>query len=86
MNTWGLFTRHPQSVGETYVQHMLHALGFGVRMILAGIACIIHAFLPFLFVSTASRAINELYDRMVLKRRARAGAANAPTSAPIRGH
>jgi hypothetical protein len=64
-----LFTDHPGSVGETYTEHMVTASGFGMRMILAGLACMVHAFLPFLFVKTGSQQIAGLYDRMVANRR-----------------
>jgi hypothetical protein len=64
-----LFTEHPASVGETYGEHMSRAAGFGVRMMLGGLACMVHAVLPFLFVRTGSRAIAELNDRMVVNRR-----------------
>ena len=40
-----------------------------MRMVLAGFACLIHAVLPFLFVRTGSRAISELNERMVSRRR-----------------
>ena len=64
-----LFTEHPASVGETYGEHMSRAAGFGVRMMLGGLACMVHAVLPFLFERTGSRAIAELNDRMVINRR-----------------
>ena len=32
------FTEHPASVGETYGEHLVHATGFGVRMVLGGLA------------------------------------------------
>ena len=64
-----LFTEHPASVGETYGEHMSRAAGFGVRMMLGGLACMVHAVLPFLFERTGSRAITELNDRMVVNRR-----------------
>jgi Family of unknown function (DUF6356) len=35
---------------------------------LAGCACLVHGVLPFLFVSTGSRAISELNDRMIASR------------------
>jgi hypothetical protein len=63
-----LFTEHPATVGETYSQHFVHAGGFGVRMVFAGMACLVHAVLPFLFVKTGSRAITVLHDRMVINR------------------
>ena len=56
-------------MGESYLQHLFRAACFGVRMMLAGIACLVHGVLPFLFVRTGSRAIAELNDRMVLNRR-----------------
>ena len=63
------FTEHPASVGESYTEHLLRAIYFGARMVFAGIACLVHAVLPFLFVHTGSRAIAELNDRMVVNRR-----------------
>lgn len=63
-----LFTRHPTSVGETYTQHLCAASSFGIRMIVGGLACLLHALLPFLFEHTASRCIKQLHERMVLKR------------------
>jgi hypothetical protein len=63
-----LFTDHPASVGETYGQHMGQATSFGARMIFAGFACLLHGFLPFLFVSTGRQTIELLHDRMVVNR------------------
>jgi len=54
------FTAHPASVGETYAQHFRFALGFGVRMTLGGLAAVVHAILPCLFVTTASGALEKL--------------------------
>ncbi len=63
-----LFNEHPHSVGESYGEHMGVAFGFGWRMVLAGLACLVHAVLPFLFVKTGSRTISVLHDRMVANR------------------
>lgn len=63
-----LFTQHPSEVGETYREHLVHASGFGCRMILGGLACMLHGIFPFLFVKTGSRQIASLHDRMVLNR------------------
>lgn len=63
-----LFRDHPASVGETYFEHLLHATGFGVRMVLGGIACMLHGLLPFLFVKTGSRQIQTLHGRMITNR------------------
>jgi hypothetical protein len=54
------FTAHPASVGETYAQHFRFALGFGVRMTFGGLAAVVHAVLPFLFVTTASGVLEKL--------------------------
>lgn len=64
-----LFTQHPASVGESYGAHLVVAASFGVRMILGGLACLIHAVLPFLFVRTGSVQISALHDTMVAHRR-----------------
>lgn len=58
-----LFTRHPETVGETYLGHMRFAAWFASRLFAAGAAALIHALLPFLFETTASRIIRELYER-----------------------
>jgi hypothetical protein len=62
------FTEHPASVHETYLEHFSTASGFGGRMILGGLACILHGVLPFLFLRTGSRTITQLYERMVINR------------------
>ena len=49
-------------------QHLGTALCFGVRMMAAGLACVVHGVLPFLFVRTGSRAITELNERMITNR------------------
>jgi hypothetical protein len=71
------FTEHPASVGETYPEHMGQAVLFGGRMVLAGFACLVHGVLPFLFVRTGSRAISELNEQMIHRRRASATAVSA---------
>lgn len=69
-----LFIDHPASVDETYSEHFVVAGSFGTTMIIAGLACLVHAVVPGLFVKTGSQAITNLYDRMVThRRRAREG-------------
>ena len=64
-----LFTEHTSSVGESYGDHLVVAGSFGLRMILGGFACLIHAVLPFLFVRTGSVQISTLHQTMVAHRR-----------------
>lgn len=63
-----MFNDHPQSVGETYFEHMHTASWFAGTMLVAGVACLVHALVPGLFVKTGSKAIERLYDRMVVNR------------------
>lgn len=75
------FTEHPASVGENYFQHMGMALGFSMRMMLCGLACLIHAFLPFLFVRVGRDTITRLHDALIVNRHraARTGTATNDT-------
>jgi hypothetical protein len=59
-----LFTDHPHSVGETYGEHFMFATGFGMKMVVGGLACFVHGFLPFLCLRTGSRTVLELHGRM----------------------
>ena len=68
-----LFCDHPASVNETYGEHLVVASGFALRLIAGGLACLVHALLPFLFVKTGSAIIEELHDRMVVNRQRRDG-------------
>ncbi len=62
------FREHPASVGESYVEHFGVATSFGFAMIKAGLACLVHAFLPFLFTATGRTTIQDLHRRMVTHR------------------
>lgn len=59
---------HLNSVNESYFEHMAHATGFGIKLIGAGIACLIHGLVPGMCCTTGSRAITELHDSMVVHR------------------
>ncbi|MEO0441232.1 MAG: DUF6356 family protein [Pseudomonadota bacterium] len=63
-----LFTEHPRTVGETYSEHFVMASSFGVPMILAGFACLLHGIFPFMFERTGSNLVRKLHDRMVTNR------------------
>jgi hypothetical protein len=76
MNISRWFTAHPATVGESYGEHLATATHFGGRMILAGIACMLHGLLPFMFVRTGSRAVSELNAQLLARR-----TAGAPSTA-----
>jgi hypothetical protein len=56
------FTVHPHAVNESYREHFGFALRFGAKMLWGGFAAVVHAFLPFLFVTTAGRINDELQE------------------------
>ncbi|MGB3502056.1 MAG: DUF6356 family protein [Mesorhizobium sp.] len=58
-----LFTSHPETVGESYFGHMAFAAWFSTRLLMAAGAALVHAVLPFMFETTASRIVRELYER-----------------------
>jgi hypothetical protein len=59
-----LFVAHPRSVDESYFEHMRFALSFSVRLLGAGLAALVHAFVPCLFETTASRMIKAMHARI----------------------
>ena len=77
------FTRHPTAVGQTYFEHLTSASGFAGKMIVAGVACMIHAALPMIFVRTASEAIDQLQRQMA--KPGRSDAEPTPARAPHAG-
>ncbi|MHB8811712.1 MAG: DUF6356 family protein [Steroidobacteraceae bacterium] len=52
-----IFLEHPKSVGETYLVHQRKAFGFGVSMILGGLACLMHGLVPAMFLYTGSSTV-----------------------------
>ena len=44
-----LLKRHPAEQGETYGEHFRVAVSVGGPMVLAGLACLVHAILPLWF-------------------------------------
>ncbi len=63
--TWHrIFVNHPQSVDETYFEHMRFAGWFATRLLMAGAAAVIHAIIPCLFEKTAGRMIGEMHARL----------------------
>lgn len=70
--------KHLDEVGETYGEHFAHAGGYGVTLLGAGLACLVHAVLPFLFERTGSDAIRALHAHMAAR-----GRMDAPTAAEL---
>ena len=63
-----IFTEHPNSVNETYLEHMHMSGSFAVSLFAAAFCAAVHAILPFMFEKTASGIIDKLHGRMVTNR------------------
>ncbi|MGJ8622004.1 MAG: DUF6356 family protein [Yoonia sp.] len=59
-----VFLDHPASVDETYLQHMRFAFGFAFWLVAAGLAALVHAIIPALCETTASRILHRLHARI----------------------
>lgn len=79
------FTDHPRSVGESYFEHLLTAGSFAGTMLIAGVACFIHALIPGLFMKTGSKAIERLHDRMIVNR-SRLHSSHGDAPSPLQRH
>lgn len=55
---------HLEAVNEKYFEHMFYAAKYGFKMVMAGIACIIHAIFPNLFITTASKTMHSILDEI----------------------
>ncbi len=64
-----LFLAHPREMGESYAAHQRMALGFSLSLFAAACACFVHALVPGLFQTTASRRIASLHACMIVNRR-----------------
>ncbi|WP_296422630.1 DUF6356 family protein [Yoonia sp.] len=60
----GLFLDHPATVNETYFGHMRFAFGFAFWLGLAAMAALVHALIPALCETTASRILKRLHARI----------------------
>ena len=68
-----LFTEHPRSLGMTWAGHAAGAIRIGLELLVAAVACFIHAIVPGWFTETAGRKIVALSDHIRARRQ---GAAN----------
>ena len=59
-----IFLDHPATVNETYFQHMRFAFGFAFWLGIAALAALVHAIVPALCETTASRILKRLSARI----------------------
>ena len=74
-----VFLAHPRIVDETYLEHCAFALRISSRLLLAGSAALVHAIVPCLCETTASRIVLAM-NADILARRAKASQPQAATS------
>lgn len=59
-----IFTKHPKSVGETYFQHLYHAVSFSCLLFSLSLKALVHAVLPFCYETAVSDKVKSLSDEM----------------------
>lgn len=59
-----LFKDHPESVGESYGEHLRVAGSFGWAMLKGAGACFTHALVPAFFPKTGSSTVKRLHARL----------------------
>jgi uncharacterized protein YjeT (DUF2065 family) len=57
---WTKSWAHLAEARETYLQHMRFAIGVGLMLLAAGLACVLHGLVPAYCTRTASRTVDEL--------------------------
>lgn len=57
---------HLEKSKETYVPHFVWAFFSGLKLIWAGVASIIHGFIPGLFPGTAAKTVIDLYHKRLV--------------------
>jgi len=63
-----VFLAHPRTVDESYLEHCGFAARIGSKLLLAGMAALVHAIVPCLCETTASRIILAMNANIVARR------------------
>ena len=66
-----IFTKHPNAIGETYLQHLVKGVSFSIKLLVVSFKVFIHAILPCFFENSASDKVSELND--ILQKRRKKG-------------
>ena len=59
-----MFAEHPRGLGESYLQHARGAARIGWQLGGAAVACFVHAVVPGMCTTRASRTINRLHEQV----------------------
>jgi hypothetical protein len=68
-----LFLDHPRSLGMSWAKHGGGAVMIAVRLLGAGLACLVHAAVPAWFTQTAGKTVDRMHAHMMQRK---AGASN----------
>ena len=63
-----IFTKHPKSVGETYLQHLYHAMSFSCLLFSLSLKALVHALFPFCYETAVSDKVKLLSEGMQKRR------------------
>ena len=63
-----IFTKHPNSVGESYLQHFGKALQFSALLLSLSFKALVHALLSFCYETAVSDKIKALSEGMQKRR------------------
>ena len=62
------FTKHPREQGETYLQHLYHAMSFSCLLLSLSLKALVHALLPFCYETAVSDRVKTLSEGMQKRR------------------
>jgi hypothetical protein len=68
-----LFVEHPRSLGLSWAAHGGGAVVIAVKLVGAGLACLVHAAVPGWFSQTAGKTVERMHGHMMQRK---AGASN----------
>ena len=60
-----LFNKHPNEVGETYLQHLIIAWKYSLSLFQLFMIALIHGLFPFIFKKTVSDKIIKMGDELM---------------------
>ena len=63
-----IFTKHPKSVDETYLQHFYHAMSFSCLLFSLSLKVLVHALFPFCYETAVSDRVKSLSEGMQKRR------------------
>lgn len=64
-----LFLEHPRSLGLTYTDHAMGSLSLAAMFTISAAKAVVHAFIPGLFVSSSTDAIDRQLPKMLSEMR-----------------